>query len=225
MNQLVSALLFPAFNLLELLWILILVLLLVPHLTTSSCTLPARTLNKANIVLRSLIASNYFLILLIFLLLATGVLLDLRFQELRLFQFLINLSLFVALGILTNNVRSKALMSFKARNRQILKLLVVVMPLILHLVLEILRDLEVLPILFSCIFENLLDHDLINVLEVKLVVLAFVSIYLVGLQNLKDVLLLNDYQLLLVEVETVFADHSVYLVSVLTATFTPAKFA
>ena len=90
------------------------------------------------------------------------------------------------LGIIGDNSRSEALVSLESSLRQVLHLLVLLNPLVLHLVLEVLADLEILELLE----EDSLDQDLVDVLEVHLLVISLVSLYFVCREDSDDVFIL-----------------------------------
>lgn len=96
-------------------------------------------------------------------------------------------------------------MSFKAGNWKVLDFLVLLNPLTLHLGLEILANFKV----FESLLEYLLDQDLIDILEVNLISFALIGLNLVGGEDFEDILLLDDYVFLLVDVERVFVVHHI----------------
>jgi len=87
-------------------------------------------------------------------------------------------------------------MGFEASLWELLHSLVLLQPLILHLVFQILADLEVL-VLFQ---EDSLDKYLENVFEVDLLVFAHVSLSFIRCQDLNNVFVLNDYKFFFIHI-------------------------
>lgn len=185
----------------EFLWVLILVLLscLSNWRDLSSVWLSCRLFNTWSLIVSVDFITSYesHLVVWLTLILITGGLVS---------HFLILLFSLesIILSIRSDDGRCKSFMGLEVTLLILSDLLVLFIPLTLHLVLEVLADLEVVEF----ILEYLLDKDLVDVLEMNVSDLTLIDLNLISLQYLQNVFFLYKNLLFFVNVERVCVVHT-----------------